>query len=354
MAGESDQIRDAEWRRQRRKLQRAQRARRRKRLLALSGGLVVVIAVAIALLLSSGNSKGGTASRKTASTGSSKVAGSKRTRSKHRGGGHRRGSSTSRPESIFASVKRDAAASKLPTPGPDVSVPILMYHVINPAPADAPFPGLYVPKREFDEQMQALYEAGFYAVTLEQLWRHWHDKEPLPKGKPIVISFDNGYASQYENALPELEKLGWKGVENIQLTGLPPSQGGLTKGQVKGLIAAGWELDTQGFSHAELPSLDASELHYQVAVARKTVQRRYGVAVNWFCYPSGHYDATVITAVQKAGFKGSTTVIPGWASPADDPYRLPRLRVLGGTSGSSLIALVEGTKQEPAPPSSYE
>ena len=53
--------------------------------------------------------------------------------------------------------------------------------------------------------------------------------------------------------------------------------------------------------------------------------------VDWFCYPSGHYDAAVVAEVKAAGFVGSTTVVPGWASPTLDPYRLPRIRVLGGT-----------------------
>ena len=92
---------------------------------------------------------------------------------------------------------------------------------------------------------------------------------------------------------------------------------------MRGLIAAGWELDTQGISHADLITLDASELHYQVATARQILQKRYGVPVNWFCYPSGHYDATVIAAVKAAGFVGSTTVIPGWASPARTPTASP-------------------------------
>ena len=122
---------------------------------------------------------------------------------------------------------------------------------------------------------------------------------------------------------------------------------------MRGLIAAGWELDTQGISHADLITLDASQLEYQVATARQILRKRYGVPVNWFCYPSGHYDATVITAVKAAGFVGSTTVIPGWATPGEDPYRLPRLRVLGGTSPSGLLAQIASAESSGTPPPSY-
>jgi peptidoglycan/xylan/chitin deacetylase (PgdA/CDA1 family) len=233
------------------------------------------------------------------------------------------------------------------------AVPILMYHVINPAPAGAPFPGLYVPSEEFAEQMRALARAGFHAVTLDQLWANWRGGTPLPRGKPVVVTFDNGYQSQYGNALPVLRGLGWRAVENLQLTGLPPSQGGLSHAEVRGLVVAGWELDTQGFSHADLITLDPAELHYQVAVARSEVQRLYHVPVNWFCYPSGHYDATVVAAVRAAGYRGSTTVVPGWARPDEDPYRLPRLRVLGGTTGAQLLSELAGIRGEAPPPASY-
>jgi peptidoglycan/xylan/chitin deacetylase (PgdA/CDA1 family) len=202
--------------------------------------------------------------------------------------------------------------------------------------------------------MQALANAGYHAITQDQMWAYWKHGVALPVGKkPIVVSFDNGYQSQYTNALPVLRRLGWVGDENIQLTGLPPSQGGLSETQVKGLVAAGWELDTQGISHADLIALNAAQLAEQVAGSRRTIQQRYGVPVNWFCYPSGHYDATVIAAIKSAGYTGSTTVVPGWAGPESDPYRLPRLRVLGGTSPESLLSELATIRNDPPPPSSY-
>jgi peptidoglycan/xylan/chitin deacetylase (PgdA/CDA1 family) len=237
-------------------------------------------------------------------------------------------------------------------PGTD-PIPILMYHVIAAPPPGAPFPGLYVEPAEFTEQMQALEHAGWHAVTLDQAEAYWRQGVSLGAGKPIVLSFDNGYQSQYSRALPTLRRLGWVGVENIQLSGLPPSQGGLGTQEIRNLVAAGWELDTQGMSHASLISLDAEQLHYQIVDARQTLQQRYHVPVNWFCYPSGLYDPTVVAAVKAAGYAGSTTVVPGWAHPHEDPYRLHRLRVLGGTTGQQLLSLLEGAREAPPAPSSF-
>ena len=228
-----------------------------------------------------------------------------------------------------------------------------MYHVISSPPPGVSYPGLYVPGGEFAAQMRALKRAGYVAVTLNQLRANWTDGARLPSGRPVVITFDNGYRSQYTNALPVLRHFGWIADENIQLTGLPPTQGGLTRQQVRGLITAGWELDTQGISHADLPDLDVSELHDQVITVRRILQHRYHVPVRWFCYPSGQYDPTVEAAVRAAGFIGSTTVVPGWASPTNDPFELPRLEILGGTSPSELLARITGARTATPPPTSY-
>jgi peptidoglycan/xylan/chitin deacetylase (PgdA/CDA1 family) len=311
--------------------------RRRRAIGAGLLGAAAVAAVAIALAVSSG---GGTqTAARSAST--VRIAGSSSAR---RGAaGHHAGTAAG-----GGAVTGRATGH----PGSE-PVPILMYHVIAAPPPGAPFPGLYVTPSEFAAQMNALKRAGWHAVTLDQAEAYWREGVPLPSGKPIVLSFDNGYRSQYTEALPVLQGLGWVGVENMQLTGLPPSQGGLSSEQIHALVADGWELDTQGFSHADLITLDAQELHYQVAVARTTVQRRYGVPVNWFCYPSGHYDAAVIAAVRAAGYEGSTTVVPGWAHPGEDPYRLHRLRVLGGTTPEALLQEIGAIRDDPPAPPSY-
>jgi peptidoglycan/xylan/chitin deacetylase (PgdA/CDA1 family) len=330
-----EQIRARRLARERERRARARRARR-NRLIGVFTVLVVLIA-GVAIALGAG---GGKSPASPTQTASARFTGAHRTAAAHKSAGH-------------AAIPHTTVTGT-PTGRPGTtSVPVLMYHVINPPPPTAPYPGLYVPAPEFAAQMRALKAAGWHAVTMDQLQAYWTRGVPLGPGKPIVLTFDNGYASQYLNAMPILKRLGWVGDENIQLTGLPPSQGGMTDAQIRGLLAAGWELDTQGISHADLITLDAAQLHYQVATARQILRRRFGVPVNWFCYPSGHYDATVIAAVKAAGFVGSTTVIPGWAAPHADPYRLPRLRVLGGTSPAALLAQIAQAEGSTAAPPSY-
>ena len=232
------------------------------------------------------------------------------------------------------------------------SAPILMYHVIASPPAGAPFPGLYVQPAEFAAQMRALDRAGFRAVTLDQLHSGWAGAVRLPL-HPVVITFDNGYRSQYTQALPILRRLGWVADENLQMHGLPPRQGGLTPREVRAMVGAGWEFDTQGWDHSDLTRLDPAQLRFQTAVVRRRLQALYHVPVNWFCYPSGRYNPAVSAAVQAAGYTGSTTVVPGWATRNDTPYALPRLRVLAGTSPGALLAQIAAARADAPPPDRY-
>jgi peptidoglycan/xylan/chitin deacetylase (PgdA/CDA1 family) len=150
-----------------------------------------------------------------------------------------------------------------------------------------------------------------------------------------------------------LARLHWVAVENLQLTSLPPSEGGLSAAATRRLLDAGWERDTQGFSHADLVAISPRDLRHEVAAARRQLQRRWHVPVNWFCYPSGHHRARVVAEVQAAGYRGSTTVVQGWARRAGDRFRLPRLRVLGGTTPRPLLSQIWASRHDAPPPLSY-
>lgn len=210
-----------------------------------------------------------------------------------------------------------------------------MYHVIDKAPADAPFPELYVTPTAFRSQVVWLVRNGYTAVTLDAVYRSWRHGSALPR-RPIVLSFDDGYVSVYTHALPTLRARHWPGVLNLEVR-KETYPGGLAPWRVSGLISAGWEIDAHTMTHPDLTTVDSRRLRQEVAGSRMSIQRRFHVPVNFFCYPAGRYDATVITAVQAAGFLGATTTNFGLARPSD-LFTLDRVRVNGSDGVESLAA----------------
>ena len=223
----------------------------------------------------------------------------------------------------------NAGAVRNATPQPDWEphtgpVPILEYHVLGPAPSDAPYPELYVTRPDFHRQMGWLEEHGYQAVTLEQVEDAWYHGGTLPP-KPVVLSFDDGYRPQFTYALPELRRHGWAGVLNLKAEGSD-----LYESNVRAMIDAGWELAAHTIHHLDLTTLSVAQLQEETAGAREMLRREYGVPVRDFCYPAGRFDATVIAAVRAAGYVAATTEIPGFAS-RNAPDKLARFEILGST-----------------------
>lgn len=219
--------------------------------------------------------------------------------------------------------------------GSTTPVPILMYHVIADAPPGAPYPELYVSEADFAAQLRWLARHGYQAVTQRDLWNHWHRGAALP-ARPIVLSFDDGYRSVADAAFPHMQRRSWPGVLNLTVKNLRVS-GGLSESRVRRLIAAGWELASHTLTHPDLTGLDASALAREVGRSRRMLRSRFGVPVDFFCYPAGRYDSRVIRAVRRAGYLGATTTVEGLARP-DEPYELRRIRVSGSDGVDGLAA----------------
>jgi peptidoglycan/xylan/chitin deacetylase (PgdA/CDA1 family) len=222
------------------------------------------------------------------------------------------------------------------TPQPDWHryhgpVPILMYHVLGQPIAGAPYPDLFVPRPEFRKQMDWLDRRGYEGVTLDEVENAWFGSGTLP-GKPIVISFDDGYRPQYTFGFPQLRRHGWPGLLDLKAVGSD-----LYSHEVRQMIRSGWELASHTISHLDLTTLNGADLAREVSGSRAMLRREYGVPVDNFCYPSGRYDAVVIAAVKAAGYRGATTTDPGLAS-RDEPDTLERVRVNGGDGVPGLAA----------------
>jgi peptidoglycan/xylan/chitin deacetylase (PgdA/CDA1 family) len=211
-------------------------------------------------------------------------------------------------------------------------VPILLYHHIAAAPAGVKSPALWVSPGVFASQVRALRAAGYHAVTLGRLWDAWHGRGRLPR-RPVVLTFDDGYADQVAAALPVLARARWPGVLNLALKFLPEMGG---EPAVRQLLDAGWELDSHSSSHEDLRTIGPVRVRRQVEGSRARIRELFGVTPRFFCYPFGHVNGAVAGAVKRAGYLGATTTRAAFATPAK-PFLLPRVQVSRGESGTDLL-----------------
>jgi peptidoglycan/xylan/chitin deacetylase (PgdA/CDA1 family) len=218
-------------------------------------------------------------------------------------------------------------------------VPILMYHVIATPPAGVAFPDLFVRPDDFAAQMQWLSVHGYHAVTLHRVYEYWLRGTPLPS-HPIVLSFDDGYLGQHTHAMPVLHKHHWPGVLNLKVNALK-SRYTLPAWRVREMLAAGWELDAHTITHPDLTHVDDAQLWHEVHGSRVELEQLFHVPVEFFCYPSGRYDARVVAAVRRAGYLGATTTNYGLARPRDI-YTLGRIRINGSDHVTGFARKLQG------------
>ncbi len=109
-----------------------------------------------------------------------------------------------RSETAAAALEAEYAASPLPEEEYSARIPILTYHETYE------HQGEYgITTALFEEHMKALSEAGCTAVDFSDLRAYVLEGRPLPE-RPILITFDDGYLCNFEQAGPVLDKYGFK------------------------------------------------------------------------------------------------------------------------------------------------
>jgi peptidoglycan/xylan/chitin deacetylase (PgdA/CDA1 family) len=241
---------------------------------------------------------------------------------------------------VLAAVLSAGAAAPAGAAVSDTPVPILLYHRIA-APPKGVSGALYVKPKLFARQVAALDRAGYTAVTLEQVWSHWELGDALPE-KPVVLSFDDGYADQFRYAAKTLRGRDWPAILFLQNSRLGV-RGGLTTAQVRRMLRDGWELGGHTQTHPDLTTLAPAALEAEITGSRRDLVSRFGSRVDFFAYPFGRFDDAVKVAVADAGYLAATTTRRGAAEPSDGAFALDRLIVNGNFSPARLVRAVGAT-----------
>ncbi len=229
------------------------------------------------------------------------------------------------------------AATPLPTRNPNLRaarVPILMYHYLSVPPPDADIYrlDLSVTPDAFNAQMDYLATQGYHPIRLADLTDYLLNGTPLPS-KPIVLTFDDGYADNYANAFPILKKHKFPATFFVITQFTDDNKPGyMTWDQLEEMAIEGMEIGSHTLNHIDLRGKSRSVQASEIAGSKAMIESRIGTPVKSFCYPAGSYDALTISILRSTGYLGATTEIQGTLQSTSDIYELRRIRMRGSFS----------------------
>ena len=215
---------------------------------------------------------------------------------------------------------------------------VLCYHGISDTwPSD-----LAISPQRLREQLAHLVRKGYAGATFTALVRG-----AVP-GKALAVTFDDGYTSVLERALPILSEFGlpgtvfvtteyvgrshpmrWPEVEEWRGTEHAEELSCLDWDQLRGLQARGWEIGGHTRSHPRLTHLGPEELRDELTSSREEITRQMGRTCTSVAYPFGDYNDEVAEAAGEVGYAAGGIMRPGPL----DPLQYPRVGIYPRDSG---------------------
>ncbi len=216
----------------------------------------------------------------------------------------------------------------------DFAVPVLMYHRISDlTPQEAKSPlvrDLTVSPRDFEEQVAHLVQNDFAVLTVYDVQTALLNRTPLPK-KAVVITMDDGYRDNFEQAFPILRRHGIPATVFV-VTSVVGDAKHLSWPHIAQLQKNAWAFGSHTVTHPDLTQVPAHHLTIELASSKSELERRTLSPITTIAYPSGRFDDRVVRETQRAGYLTGWNKGGGPVRPGDDPFRLPRVRVHGRTS----------------------
>jgi peptidoglycan/xylan/chitin deacetylase (PgdA/CDA1 family) len=227
-------------------------------------------------------------------------------------------------------------------------VPILLYHYIrvNPNPRDRVGFGLSTPPAMFRSQMQYLADHDFHVISLHEAVGAIKDHAPLPS-RPVVLTFDDGYADFFTAAVPVMETHGFTATDFV-VSGFLGRAGYLTPSQVVAADGMGYTIGAHTVNHLALAGLSDARAAWQIRQSQLTLESLLGHPIFDFAYPYGSFNDYDIAQVKKDGFETAVSTLYGTLHTPGQLYYLSRMRIGGGVSLTYFAHVVGGPPPTPA------
>ena len=234
-------------------------------------------------------------------------------------------------------------------------IPILMYHSISYC-ENPHFRRFTVMPERFEEQLDYFSTHGYSPLTVSNYVQRIANNDPLPP-RPVVLTFDDGYADFYTAALPLLQKYhatatlyiitGYIGETSrwMQREG-EADRTILNWSQIREIASSGIECGAHTHTHRALDALAAADCRQEIELSQRALAENID-APHSFAYPFGYYSHAVHSLVREVGFTSACGVRYAQSSRHDDRFALSRLIVTADTDLPSFETLLQSGGRGP-------
>jgi len=181
------------------------------------------------------------------------------------------------------------------------------------------YPGTEITPAAFEAQMKELKDRGITVIPMQDLLAWKRGEKNIPP-RCAVITFDDGYKSQYEVAWPVMKKYGYPFTMFIYTEGVRGGAlgggGAITWEQLADMRDNGVDIEAHSATHQDLreghtitlASPGEQWVRNEVVGSKELLEQRLGIKVNCFAVPFGNYNEHVKELARNAGYEAMFTV----------------------------------------------
>lgn len=199
---------------------------------------------------------------------------------------------------------------------------------------------------EFEKQMDYLAAHNYSVISLSELLTGLKGGQLPPK--PVVITIDDGFKSNYTLAYPVLKKYNFPATLFIYTNFIEKNNGSLTWEEIREMTKNNIEIGSHSLSHYNLLKYKNSEnyetylarIRREIFLSKEILESKIGSKVKFFAYPYGVYSPMIKNLVIQAGYEGILNANSMNNTLTVDPFSLNRQIIFGQNSFNSFIRIL--------------
>lgn len=226
-------------------------------------------------------------------------------------------------------------------------VPVLMFHDVGYIGVKEYSDANFIFKDNLERKLNILIDNGYTTITTKDLYDNWAYGKELPE-KPVLLTFDDGYASHFTFVKNLLTRLKVKGTFYIIQDRLSMKTYSRDLDGLKALYESGQEIGVHTYSHPDFTNLSYDEIYKEVKTCKDFLETELGIEVDTFSYPYGSYNDDAIKVIKDLGFKTAVTTREGLGRPdqfdSDNVLKISRYNIFNSTSDEMFQKMLDGLK----------